>query len=287
MRFIKPSFEIWEQPAGLEGVYKQIEKVGRVCYKSEDKITEDSAKPFVERLVKGKHLSVCEHGTIYLQHNSAARIFHPLNKYYHNKYSKVKIIEEPDEKTSVNTNKVLVTTNFRVLIENGWLDDLQYMCEPTELHEKRACVKFTTSIGISREFNRHRTFSIAEQSTRYCNYSRDKFGGEISYVLPTWAYEGELYHLGTPEHAYYKALQVAEQQYMKLTKKLGMQPQQAREVLPLSTATEVVYTGFVSDWENFFKLRTLGTTGAPHPDARALTSPLREEFIKRGLLTTS
>ena len=66
MKLIKPYFEIWEQPAGLEGVYKQIEKVGRVCYKSEDKITEDSAKPFVDRMIKSGHGAMLEHGTVYL-----------------------------------------------------------------------------------------------------------------------------------------------------------------------------------------------------------------------------
>ena len=74
MKLCKPLFEIWEQSAGLEGVYKQIEKVGRVCYKSEDKITEDSAKPFVDRMVKSGHGAMLEHGTVYL--------FIPWNEWY-------------------------------------------------------------------------------------------------------------------------------------------------------------------------------------------------------------
>lgn len=86
MKLIKPYFEIWEQPAGLEGVYKQIERVGRVCYKSEDKITEDSAKPFVDRMIKSGHGAMLEHGTVYLKLETVKSAIHPLDKYYHNKY---------------------------------------------------------------------------------------------------------------------------------------------------------------------------------------------------------
>lgn len=153
MRIIKPSFEIWEQEAGLEGVFRQIERAGRVCYKSEDKITETSAKEFVERLIKLQHFAMLEHGTVYLKCKSQIvnRYIHPedgleeelniLDKYYDNSYSKV----ENDEEW------LYVATNLRVLVENDWLDDLQYICEPTEYHSKRHTVKFICDRGVSHK----------------------------------------------------------------------------------------------------------------------------------------
>src|SRR5574344_1575324 len=129
MKLCKPLFEIWEQSAGLEGVYKQIERVGRVCYKSEDKITEDSAKGFVDRMIKSGHGAMLEHGTIYMEFVPYKN--HPMPKFYmYNPYSKV---------VECGGN-MYVTTNMRVLVENERLNDLQYICKPTEFHEKRVCV---------------------------------------------------------------------------------------------------------------------------------------------------
>lgn len=156
MKLIKPSFEIWEQPAGLEGIYKQIEHVGRVCYKSEDKITEDSAKPFVDRMINSQHYAMCEHGTIYLYIKGIGRT--DITKYLFNKYSKV---------VEGSLDHFYVTTNYRVLVENGWLDDLEYLCEPTEYHPKRVTVHFVCDRGVSHEYVRHRVFSFAQESTRY------------------------------------------------------------------------------------------------------------------------
>lgn len=182
MKLIKPGFEIWEQSAGLEGVYKQIEKVGRVCYKSEDKITEDSARPFVDRMIKSGHGAMLEHGTVYLQYEVVKGAVNPLTKYYLNKYSKVKA----EEGAVGETVRLSVTTNLRVLVENGWLDDLQYICEPTEYHERRVTVHFVCDRGVSHEFVRHRVMSFAQESTRYCNYSKDKFGNELTFIIPCW-----------------------------------------------------------------------------------------------------
>ena len=196
MKLIKPSFKIWNQPAGLEGVYKQIEKVGRVCYKSEDKMTEDSAKPFVERMTKSGHGAMLEHGTVYLKVTNKGLSLDNYdknqveNKYISNPYSKVIFGKYPkynsyEEKLEA-TQEVYITTNYRVLVENGWLDDLQYICEPTEFHEKRVTVKFICDRGVSHEFVRHRVMSFAQESTRYCNYSKDKFGNELTFIQPCW-----------------------------------------------------------------------------------------------------
>lgn len=162
MRLIKPNLEILEQQPGLDGIYKQIEFAGRICYKSEDKITEDSAKAFVDRMIKSGHGAMLEHGTVYLK----VKDIETINKYLINKYTKVNIILESDSPYSANYEVAYITTNYRVLVENDWLDDLQYICEPTEYHEKRITVKWTCDRGISHEFVRHRVFSFAMESTR-------------------------------------------------------------------------------------------------------------------------
>jgi len=189
MRLIKQGFEIIEQPSGLEGMYKMIEMAGRTCYKSEDKITETSAKEFVDRMIKSGHGAMLEHGTVYLvaetklvnyyihPEDGEDEEYNPLEKYYSNKYSYVNIGED---------NNLYVTTNLRVLVENDWLDDLQYICEPTEFHEKRYTVKWIIDRVTGESFLRHRVFSFARESTRYCNYSKDKFGNELTFIIPNW-----------------------------------------------------------------------------------------------------
>ena len=269
MKLCKPLFEIWEQSAGLEGVYKQIEKVGRVCYKSEDKITEDSAKPFVDRMIKSGHGAMLEHGTVYLQYETVKSAINPLTKYHLNKYSKVKAKEGATEETMI----LFVTTNLRVLVENDWLDDLQYICEPTEFHEKRITVHFTADAGVMREFFRHRVFSMAQESTRYCNYLRDKFSNSITVIYPSWLKEEE-------ELEFEEDMRVIEELYFKWLNK-GWTAQQARVFLPLGVKAEAVMTGFTSDFKHFFDLRARGTTGAPHPQAKELAEPLMKEFIVR------
>ena len=322
MKLIKPNFEIWEQPAGLEGVYKQIERVGRVCYKSEDKITEDSAKPFVDRMIKSSHGAMLEHGTVYLKITYKDTDFTTLCMFYgKNKYSVLNHSED---------NKIYyITTNYRVLVENNHLSDLKYLCEPTEFHEKRITVHFVCDRGVSHEFVRHRVMSFAQESTRYCNYSKDKFGNELTFIIPCWLdipegraywHDGINYRVGSTEENlfgesvnfkawvnkksnyvevcdYVQALDSAEEAYFRLMDKwenrvadrrytTGFKgnpwtPQQARAVLPNALKTELVITGFTSDWNHFFDLRARGTTGAPHPQAKELAEPLMKEFIAR------
>ena len=276
MRLIKPSYKIIEQEPGINGVYKMIEYAGRVCYKSEDKITEDSAKPFVDRMIKFGHGAMLEHGTVYMfmpigcdKHD-----YHVAWKYHKNKYSKVII---RNEHFLLNKNGYYITTNFRVLVENDWLDDLKYICEPTEYHEKRACVHFICDRGILAEFTRHRVFSFSAESTRYCNYSKNKFGNEITFIEPCWS-TTEPMRDGFSE--FRTALAEAENHYLFLIEN-GWKPQQARAVLPNSLKTELVMTGFISDWKHFFRLRC---DSAAHPQARELAIPLREEFINNKYL---
>ena len=287
MKLIKPSFEILDQQSGLEGIYKQIELAGRTCYKSEDKITEDSAKGFVERMVKSGHGAMLEHGTVYL-----FIPFSPLNenyttchKYGDNKYSVVKI---RNEHFLLEKNGCYITTNYRVLIENNWLDDLKFACDLTEWHERRVTVKFTCDRGVTHEFVRHRVFSFAQESTRYCNYSKDKFGNELTFIIPPWCnipdnpnseeekkiWMGEK---GSFEERFMMHCLIAENHYNELIE-LQYKPQQARAVLPNAIKAELVMTGFVSDWKHFFFLRDAVSA---HPQARELAEPLHSTFIQR------
>ena len=294
MKLCKPLFEIWEQSAGLEGVYKQIERAGRVSHKSEDRITEDSAKTFVERMMKMKHLSTCEFGTVYLYidyHNpSFGKI---IDKYSSNEYSKCIVFP----------NEVCISSNYRVLVENNWLDDLKYLCEPTKYHHKRYTVKFICDRAILAEFTRHRKFSFMAESTRYCNYSKGKFNSELTFIIPCWMdipegsidlgnydktsaryKDGNIYIIDTkPPYVgvdFIRSLCEAEANYLSIVRN-GWKPEQARNVLPLSLKTELYMCGFAEDWEKFFELRCAANS---HPQARELAVPLKEEFIKRNYI---
>ena len=286
MKLIKPSFTIIEQESGLEGMYKQIELAGRTCYKSEDKITETSAKDFVDRMIKSGHGAMLEHGTVYLymKFNSKEAYFDDeLALKYHNE-PHTKVIRVRDVQTEPRGKQhVYITTNYRVLVENNWLDDLKYLCEPTEYKKKRVTVKFTTDQGILREFTRHRTFSFAVESTRYCNYSKNKFNNEVTFIEPDWIDDDTPINSLAYNNAYevfYSAMEEAESYYMILLES-GFKPQQARNVLPLATKCDMVMTGFISDWEHFFHLRTPANA---HPQARQLAIPLLETFKSKNYL---
>lgn len=307
MKLVKPSFEIWNQESGIEGIYKQIERAGRVCYKSEDKIAEGTAKVFTDRMISSGHTAMLEHGTVYLAipmttgHSGMSELH-----YLDNKYS---VVNESVGLSMLDEHKNpcdcwCVTTNLRVLVENDWLEDLWYLCEPTEYHERRATVHFNLQIAISREFNRHRVNSMAEQSTRYCNFGKDKFGG-VNINIPSWVNSSmnELYNFPGWKLPTFDELKkeyfnedfceissegwgsiewwlwsnyVAEETYLKLLE-LGRKPQEARVVLPLDTNTELVHTAFISDWKHFFELRD--DKQHAHPDAYFLAHGLHSEMI--------
>ena len=306
MKLINSSFGILEQKPGIEGIYEMIELAGRTCYKSTRK-EGTTAKDFVDRMINSKHYAMLEHGTVYLKIRKGTYA-----------YSHYVVVCEPDDdfmsssrelsyrpytKVNIQDDYIYVTTNYRVLVENGWLNDLKYLCEPTEYHEKRVTVKFTTSNGIMREFTRHRSHSFAVESTRYCNYSKNKFNNEIQCVIPSWcknmvngnSYNWELVHdynirqtegLSEVEARLIMSWCYSEAHYLMLTNKGILTAQQAREVLPLATKCDMVMTGFVSDWKYLFRLRTsiFAETGKPHPDMSNLCDPLYKEFIKRGFI---
>jgi thymidylate synthase (FAD) len=313
MKLITSSVEILPQEEGLLGAYKQIEKAGRVCYKSEDKICEGSAKKMVDFLIGRGHFSPLEHGTIYLHFSYCS----PMNDanytklvnirlfYEKNPYSKVVIRTEDNYKMDV-----YITTNCRVIFENDRNDDLKYLCEPTKHHEKRVTTRFVCSRSIAQEITRHRTMSFLMESQRYVAYNKDRFGSEITYIIPEWVktriYEyadsiepmtgySRKYILDEPTipdiirihmlaldratNCWWDSLKKAEDDYMYLlTDECGLKAEEARGVLPNDCKTELVMTGFVSDYQHFFDLRSKGTTGKPHPDIKVLADYLLLQF---------
>lgn len=286
MRLIKSEIEnITPTKYTLKDVKKQIELAGRICYKSEDKITDDSCEEFVQRMINMGHMSMLEHGTIYLTV--------PVNEdkngiaYYFiiNPYSTVKFED----------GNAYITTNYRVIIENKWEEYLKYMSEPTKNHVKRITYKFICDRGVSHEIVRHRSMSFAQESTRYCNYNKDKFDNEITYIIPTkledklnpgqytywdddWCDLNDykiMYPCNNDDvDVFLQQLNSDELSYSFLIDS-GWKPQEARQVLPNALKTEIIVTGFEHDWEAFIRLRSAKNA---HPDIQKLANLIKENI---------
>ena len=279
MELINPYYEISNQESfDLMGIYKQIEKTGRVSHKSEDRITETSAKDFVERLIGWGHTACLEQGSVYLKiNNDDTEGLMMIDEIPFEKVDHYLIINEDNE------GNVYISTNARVIQENNLHDLLKYLCFPTEYHEKRYCVKFVCSRAISHELVRHRKMSFIQESQRYVNYSKNKFKKEIKFIRPLWYddnkhniyYESFSEDQWTKEDRFYRACMNSERDYFQLLD-YGLKPQEAREVLINSTKTEIYVTGFKSDWDKFFDLRC---DIAAHPEMRRLCIPLKEELF--------
>jgi len=200
MKIIKASYTIESEINGLETL-KQIEKVGRTCYKSEDKITDDSAIKFVSGLIKRGHEAMIEHNSL--------------------------------------------------------------------------SVRFICDRGVSHELVRHRLASFGQESTRYCNYSGDKFGNQITVIEPLFFVDSESQtNIRTRYIIWEQAMRATETSYFMLLD-AGATPQEARTVLPNSLKTEIVVTMNLREWRHFFKLRT---ESVAHPQMRELTIPLLAEL---------
>ena len=197
MKIVSPSFEILDEINGKE-MLKRLEKAGRTCYKSEDRITDESAEDFVRMLIQVKHHeSVIEH-----------------------------------EKVTV-----------RVICDRG----------------------------VSHEIVRHRIASYSQESTRYCNYSKDKFDNGVTFIKPCFFPEYSI------NFAHWKSvMEIAEKYYLAMIDN-GATPQEARSVLPNSLKTEIVMTMNLREWRHFFKLRT---SEAAHPQMREIAIPMLLEFNK-------
>ena len=268
MKLINQSYEICKTHGyTLQDVYKDIERAARISYKSEDKITEDSAEKMVQRLISMKHYSPLEFGTIYLKItlDPIRNIYNAL-KYENNPFSAITIAKDSTR---------YITTNYRVIIENHWEDDLQYMCAPTKYHQIRTTVKFITNRAVSHELVRHRSMSFMQESQRYVAYDKDKFGNELTFIKPAWK-QPELDEQTNETVLTHQLFANIEDTYMKL-RSLELTPQQARIVLPNATKTELYMCGFDKDWEHFFDLRDKTHVD---PQMYDLVHPLHEDYEK-------
>ena len=327
----------------LEDMFKHIEICGRTCYKSEDKITDTSYEKFVNMLEEAEHGAMLEHGTVYLTIPLGTPIDDPqymwkfdIAKFFmSNKYSKNKEktinknvdveIKGYGMRTQASAHFYFITTNWRVIFENRdkllpkyflnqfnikteSLKDsvLEWITEPTEEHEKRYTVRFTYHLAVARDINRHRVQSIGEESTRYCNYSKDKFGNELNIIEPVFFSDLAKKRINSENQWSLKTMcrlitqgrenerdDIDMWRFVNLACEFGYKynvdvfkwtPQKASLMLPLNTKTESIHTAFASDWIHFFNLRALGTTGAPRPSAKEVAWPLMIKFIEKGFI---
>lgn len=307
MKTVNPQVELWKQEPTLEGAWHQIARATRVCYQSKPRDNETD-KDFVNRVILKPatredgsidfdkcHGAMLEHGTIYLTIPKTSFVARTI-RYMHNNYSRVLF-----DDLFHDNNNTYVTTNMRVILENNWQDDLRFICAPTH-HARRTTFSVITDIGTTRELNRHRINSIAEQSTRYCTYSADKFGNEITYTSNDFLVDciNDLHFDGftidsnffhelcedisnnetnhwTSSIYYVFGLLAAEFAYLGL-KEHKVPNDMARQVLNLNTRSQAVYTAFDDDWQHFIKLRADNVSGKVHPNMKIIADKIKELF---------
>lgn len=285
-------------------LHKHIELCGRVCYKSEDKITDTSAWPFCERMIKSGHGAMLEHGTVYfkLKRGTDDKIFDVLTdrdrKYFGFNYLPMVITRD----RLYN----YISTNFRYIVElldmilekdrEAFKMSLIEHVVPFNPcgHELRLTVKFVTNRNIAQSITRHRKHSFAMESTRYVNYAKDRFGSQLTFIRPNWVdvpigeYATMNDVMSTPDLdaagiGFLKKMKENEDTYMMYVNDFGWQAQQALIFLPQDVKSDLLVTGFLADWAHFFNLRAIGTTGAPHPMVKELADPLMREMMRSGV----
>ena len=227
-----------------------------------------TAEEFCNMIKKNGHLSVFEFGTVYLMIDCSEKLLDVANKYVHNKYSKWALHEDGKH--------YCITTNMRVIVENGYESDLKYLCEPTKYHEKRMTAEFICSRAIANEIVRHRVMSFIQESQRYCAYNSDKFENSVKFIKPTWINDLDKPYskMLDSTRCWYRNMKTCELHYFKLLN-AGIKPQFARGVLPNDTATKIYVCGFESDWNHFFDLRC---SQRAHPDLKILADNLKQQF---------
>ena len=321
IKVVNQNVEVWRQEDyTLDGIWKHIARCARVCYQSTPKNNGESDYDFLKRtILRGKdikdittedipklHLSVFEHGTVYLaipfkclKKEENIPLIHVINS----SYSRYFVTGHNDFE-----NYYHVVTNMRVIIENKAFMAFNYMDDISDSFNynfERITLSMTTDIGTSRELNRHRCHSISEESTRYCAYDKGKFGNGITVAKLPWiktidtndelnvtTYNNGFYsdeeiydkstHLIEAKNTdnwnavdwFFYGLQICDLVYRK-TRELGWTAQQAREILPLNTKTQVVHTAFVKDWQHFIDLRSNGVSGVPHPMIKELADEVK------------
>lgn len=285
MKLIKQSFQFVNQKGfTLKDIYKHIEYCARISYKSQDKITDTSYEKFVNMLESRGHNRPLEFGTVHLKMSSpqfdALQMLLIKNKVYNDCWIKYNVIDT--EKESI----CYITTNYRYYLElckydKGVSEYLDLSDSP--FYPKRYTVHMILDRGVMDEFRTHVGLSHLAESTRYCNYSKDKFNNELTFIDPCWEIKTaneritpEGTHMSSDSLEFLTALNEAEDHYLSLLAK-GWTPQQARSVLPLGIKSELISCGFEDAWENFFKRRDAPDA---HPMAQEIANPMHKEFFK-------
>lgn len=275
MKLIESKVEYIPQEEGLEGIYKQIELAGRTAYHSQDKITSDSAKDFVDRMIKSKHGAALEHGTVYLVYGedrtrNLKKCFF-VKKYLENPYSHV-VFHRSD---ILKTTFASITTNYRVLAENMWEEDIAMNFELSEFHEKRYTMRFTCDRGVSHQLVRERLMSFLQESQRYCSYIKEKFGASVTFIQPDWIKTSD-------QKEFEEDIKAVEKLYFKWLNK-GYKAEEARYFLINGTKTEIVITAFASDWRHMLDLRYFEKTGKVSPDMKDLMQKAQKTMQDAGI----
>ena len=286
MKLIEPSCEYWEQ----QDVVTHIAKCARVCYaneKNENSYEKDEA--LVKRLIESGHVSMLRHTTLYYIvpleiFRDKTNITGQSIKYFIDLY-----INSPYIYKVYDAKYVYISTNKQFVKENPCEALKYYAVTPERFFEyavtkpiRRFTFYLTTQISTTRELNRVSPNNIAEQSTRYCNYSKDKFENEISVCKPHWYDDANT----TLQEIYSVICKKAENGYFRLLDE-GMLPQDARGVLPLDTASKVVYTYTFKEWCDIIDKRYYGTTGKPHPNAKIIIGMVLDKFKEIGYINNN
>lgn len=281
MKLIEPSCEYWEQ----QNVTTHIARCARVCYaneKNENSYEKDEA--LVRRLIESDHVSMLRHATLYyiIPLEVIGNKFDASNQsitYFINYFINSPYIHK------VNDSKYMyISTNKQFIKENPCEALKFYAVTPERFFEysitkyiRRFTFYLTTQISTTRELNRVSPNNIAEQSTRYCNYSKDKFENEIQVCKPHWYDSANVTH----QELYKVICKKAENSYFRLLEE-GFLPQDARGVLPLDTASKVIYTYTFAEWVQIINKRYFGTTGKPHPNAKIVIGMVLDKFKEMG-----
>lgn len=276
MRLVNPKFE----ELTAENPLKLGELCTRVCYKSENLITDTSAKKLLSGIANAGHTAMLEHIPVYFKVDSTylKAVTRPITKIISSPFSKV-CMDGMSGCTFVSTNLRVIFENFKELFDKFMENDGNPFtleeygitnCKFDDYPDKfvrRITIKFTMDRIGSQSFCRHRTFSFAQESTRWCNYLKDKFGSEISITYPCWLKEEDLDE--------FKAdMAEIEKFYFKWINK-GYKAEEARYFLPFGLNTEIIMTGFPDAWKHFFELRN---ESHAHIQAQELARPLEEYF---------
>jgi thymidylate synthase (FAD) len=309
MRLVKPSVELLQQRPGKQGMFDMIELAGRTCYKSEDYIKYDeegnslTSRQFFDKVVNSyHHNSISEHGTVYITVDSCTvkMMSDPRNKnsegkdMFNNVWNELLQSEYVHYEIDDDMN-FCFTTNYRYLLENDLVKEVEpWITEPSEFHEKRYSFRIICDRAIANELVRHRKFSFSQESTRYCNYSKDKFNNELTFIIPYWmnlyydnisinsvgnnevminGVEQKLYDF-EDTRTFERLMEYSdcEDKYLLHIHK-GEKPEDVRAILHLGVKTEIVMTGFKSDWDEFFKKRC---SSKAHPDMQIIANKIKE-----------